>query len=69
MSNRRRFIIAFLSVAAGSLISLYIVKKRMGTLSRDAYMQLGMNFFFAVAIVVGIGILLSKVNKNDDERK
>ncbi len=70
MNNRRRFIIIFLSVGVGSLISLWILKKRMGTLSQHDYVQLGINFFFAAAVVVGISILLTRVNKKyEDEEK
>ncbi len=70
MNNRRRYIIIFLSVGVGSMISLWILKKRMGTLSQHDYVQLGINFFFAAAVVIGISILLSRVNKKyDDEEK
>ncbi len=62
MSNRRRIIIIFLSVGVGSLVSLWILQKKMGTLSRENYIQLGINFFFAAVIVIGIAILLQKNN-------
>jgi hypothetical protein len=65
MSNRRRIIIIVTSVTLGSLVSFWIVKKRMGTLSQANYNQLIFNFIFAVAIVVGIAILLTRMNKND----
>lgn len=67
MSNRRRILIIFFSVTLGSIISFFIVKKRMGNLSPDAYNQLIFNFIFAVAIVIGIGLLFRKMNK--DEKK
>ena len=69
MNSRRRIFLIIISVAAGSAISFYIVKKRMGTLSQQDYMQLGFNFIFAVAIVVGIAILFQKMNKKDDQQK
>ena len=65
MSNRRRLTIILVSVLIGSLMSVYIVKKRMGGLSREAYIQLGFNFFFAVAIVIGIGLIFNFNNKKD----
>ena len=65
MSNRRRLTIILVSVLVGSLMSVYIVKKRMGGLTRDAYIQLGFNFFFAVAIVIGIGLIFTFNNKKD----
>jgi hypothetical protein len=65
MSNRRRFIIIFISLTLGSLLSIWIVKKRMGTLSPASYMQLIFNFIFAAAIVIGIAILFKKMNKDD----
>lgn len=69
MSNRRRLIIIFISVGLGSLISFYIVKQRLGTLKPQDYMQLGFNFIFAVAVVVGIAILLTRLNKQADEQQ
>lgn len=65
MSNRRRFIIIFISLTLGSILSILIVKKRMGTLSPQSYMQLIINFIFAAAIVVGIALLFKKMNKDD----
>ncbi len=65
MSNRRRIIIIVLSVGLGSLISFWIVKKRMGNLSQENYNQLIFNFIFAIAIVVGIAILFKKMNDKD----
>jgi hypothetical protein len=67
MSNRRRFMIILLSVSLGSILSLWIIKKRMGTLSSDAYWQLIFNFIFAIAIVVGIAILFRRMNKDNDK--
>lgn len=68
MSNRRRIILIVVSVTLGSLLSIWIVKKRMGNLSPTSYNQLIFNFIFAIAIVVGIAILFQKMNKKDDER-
>ncbi len=65
MSNRRRFIIIFISLTLGSILSILIVKKRMGTLSPQSYMQLIINFIFAAAIVVGIALLFKKMNKDE----
>ena len=59
-SNRRRAIIIFVSVGIGSLLALYFMKRRLSTLSADSYKQLVLNYIFAVAIVVGVGILLKK---------
>ena len=67
ISNKRRLIIIFMSVGLGSLISLYIMKKKMGTLKPDDYMQLGFNFLFAVAIVIGIGLLMNRQNQKIDK--
>lgn len=70
MNKRRRFIIIFSSVAVGSLISFYLIQKRMGTLSRQDYINLGFNFFFSAAMVIGISILLQRMNnKYDKEQK
>jgi hypothetical protein len=43
-----------------------MVRQRLGNLGADNYKQLAFNFIFAVAIVVGIGILLRKTNKNKE---
>lgn len=69
MTNRRRITIVFLSVGVGSIISLYFIKKRMGTLSQHDYINLGLNFFFSAAMVVGISILLSRMNKKYDKEQ
>ena len=66
MTNRRRFTIIFISLTLGSILSIWIVKKRMGTLSSQSYMQLIFNFIFAAAIVVvGIALLFKKMNKDE----
>jgi MFS-type transporter involved in bile tolerance (Atg22 family) len=67
MTSKRRILLIFISVASGSLISVWIIKKRMGTLTPDVYIQLGFNFIFAVAIVVGVALLLQFMNKKDKE--
>ena len=65
MSDRRRFFIILISISLGSVLSIWIVKKRMGTLSPESYRQLIFNFIFAIAIVVGISLLFRNMNKND----
>jgi len=60
MSNKKRFLIIFLSVTMGSFLAVLLVKSRMGTLSPEAWRQIATNFIFALAIVVIIGILLRK---------
>ncbi len=65
MSNRRRFWIIFISLTLGSILAIGIVKKRMGTLTSQNYMQLIFNFIFAAAIVIGISLLFRKMNKDD----
>ena len=62
-----RFVIILVSVASGSLISLWILKKKMGTLSGNDYLSLGINFFFAAALVVGLSIFLQKMNSKYDQ--
>jgi len=37
----------------------------MGTLSPNDYMQIGLNFLFAAALVVGVSIFLQKMNNKD----
>ena len=69
MNKTRRFVIIFVSVGVGSLISLYLIQKRMGTLSKQEYINLGFNFFFSAAMVIGISILLQKMNNKYDKEQ
>ena len=69
MNKTRRFAIIFVSVGVGSLISLYLIQKRMGTLSKQDYINLGFNFFFSVAMVVGVSILLQRMNNKYDKEQ
>lgn len=66
MKSKRRILLIFLSVTTGSLLSLWIMKKRMGTLSTNDYFQLGMNFLFAAALVVGVSIFLQRMTAKDE---
>jgi len=68
MTNKRRFLIIFISLTLGSLLSMWIIKKRMGALSPQSYMQLIFNFIFAGAIVIGIALLFRKMNKDDSKK-
>ncbi len=69
MQSKRRILLIFFSVATGSLISLWIMKKRMGTLSTSDYIQLGFNFLFAAAIVVGVAIFLQHMNNQENKKQ
>ena len=69
MNKTRRFAIIFVSVGVGSLISIYLIQKRMGTLSKQDYINLGFNFFFSVAMVVGVSILLQRMNNKYDKEQ
>jgi hypothetical protein len=68
MSKRWRIIIIVASVLMGTFFSFLLVRTRMGTLKPNDWFQLGFNFLFAVAIVVGIGLLLKmRKEKNPKE--
>ena len=69
MNKTRRYIIIFASVGVGSLISIYLIQKRMGTLSKQDYINLGFNFFFSAAIVIGVSILLQRMNNKYDKEQ
>jgi hypothetical protein len=60
MSNTRRLIIIILSVTTGSILALLLMQSRMGTLSPQAWQQIGINFAFALVIVVVIGLVLRR---------
>lgn len=66
LSPRRRLVIAISSVALGSLAAAGLMKQRFGTLKQENVQQLIFNFAFAAAIVIGIGVLLSRMNKKND---
>jgi hypothetical protein len=68
MSKLRRIIIIISSVLMGTFFAFLLVKSRMGTLKPNDWIQLGFNFLFAVAIVVGIGWVLNRrKEKNPNE--
>lgn len=70
ISKKRRFVLILASVGTGSLISLIILKQKLGTLNQADYISLLFNFFFAAVMVVGIAILLQRMNdKHDKEQK
>jgi ABC-type antimicrobial peptide transport system permease subunit len=60
MSNKRRIIIILISVTMGSFFAFLLVRSRMGTLNHESWRQIIINFIFALAIVVVIGIVLRK---------
>lgn len=68
ISNRRRMMLILGSVSIGSLISFWIIKKRLGTLQQNDYISLLFNFIFAAAVVVGLAMFLQKMNTNDNEK-
>ena len=65
MTNRRRVIIIVTSVLMGTFLAALLVKSRMGTLKPNDWFQLGFNFLFAVAIVVGIGLVFRFMKKKE----
>lgn len=69
MNKTRRLIIILVSVGVGSLISIYLIKQRMGTLSKQDYVNLGFNFFFSAAMVIGVSILLQRMNNKYDKEQ
>jgi hypothetical protein len=66
MLNRRRWVLVISSVLFGTFLAALLIQSRMGTLDSHAWQQLGINFAFGVAIVVAIGILLSRQRKKDE---
>lgn len=64
---RRRLLIIVSSVAMGSIFAALIMKQRFGALKQENINQLIFNFIFAAGIVVGIGILLSKMQKKNKD--
>jgi len=69
MSNRKRITIIILSVLMGTFFAFLLIRSRMGTLQPNDWFQLAFNFFFAVAIVIGVGWVLRVMRKKDAENK
>lgn len=63
MSNRRRYTIIIISVFIGSVFAALLFMSRNRKLSPNEWGTLAINFFFALAIVFAIGILLSRKPK------
>lgn len=63
MSRRKRIILIIVSVSFGTLLSALLFKRRVGTLGLNEYVTLMFNLFFAVAIVVAVGIVFNRMNK------
>jgi len=67
MKNKRRIILIFASVLVGTFLAGLLMSRRYGSISRESMQQLFINFLFAVAIVVGIGLLLRRMNKDKSD--
>jgi uncharacterized membrane protein YccC len=69
MLNRRRWILVITSVLFGTFLAALLIQSRMGTLNAHAWQQLAVNFAFAVAIVVALGIFLTRQRKNEERER
>jgi len=65
MNSRRRAIIIFASVLMGTFLAFLLIRSRTGSLKPNDWVQLGFNFLFAVAIVVGVGWILKMMRKDN----
>jgi len=68
MSKSRRALIIIFSVAMGTFLAFLLIKSRMGTLKPNDWFQLGFNFLFAIAIVIGVGLVLKKMREKDSKK-
>jgi hypothetical protein len=64
--NRRRWVLVIASVLFGTFLAALLIQSRIGTLDEHAWQQLGINFAFAVAIVVAIGIVFRRKKDKDE---
>ena len=60
ISNKRRIIIITVSVIIGSIFAALLLMSRRGKLSPNEWGTIAVNFFFALTIVLAIGIFLNK---------
>lgn len=60
MSNRRRFLIIFFSLLAGTFLSGLLMWSRKDQLSTNDYATLFINMLMAGAVIVGVGYILRK---------
>jgi hypothetical protein len=69
MLNRRRWALVISSVLFGTFLAALLIQSRMGTLNSQAWQQLGINFAFAVAIVVALGIMLTRQRRKEEREQ
>jgi hypothetical protein len=62
--DTRKILLIIISLMGGTLLSAFLFRKTRGNLGPDEIKSLAFNMFFAMAFVIGIGIFLSKRNKN-----
>jgi hypothetical protein len=68
-ANRRRIFIIIISVSLGTLLSWMLIVARYGKTPPGNMSSLIVNFAFSLALVFGLGIFLSKQNKNKKEKE
>ena len=69
MLNRRRWILVITSVLFGTFLAALLIQSRIGTLNANAWQQLAINFAFAVALVVALGIFLTRQRKKEERER
>jgi len=57
------------SVLMGSFLAFLLIRSRTGTLKPNDWFQLGFNFLFAVAIVIGVGWILKMMRDKDNNKQ
>ncbi len=63
ISNRRRNFLVITSVCVGTVLSALLLIWRKGKLGITGYSTLAFNMLFAVAIIIGVSVMLGKKKK------
>ncbi len=67
MNNRRRITIIIISVTIGTVLSAFLLAHRLNGLKGNDVISLVFNMIIAIAVVVGIGVVLRKGDKANND--
>ena len=68
MKDRRRYIIITISVLIGTLLSVLLVFSKKGKVDSNDTFMIITNFVFGLAIVIAIGIVMTKMDRKNKKQ-